>query len=121
MTNYREKKSALTKDEMWEDDGILVPTQLNSSVTWKSKKKRNTKWKNQDTKLELRHLNSSSKYKIKKHKIHIEREKHKVGTKVGSLIHQNAFQWTMFMFGLRTAVLNAPTKNFLVVLNNFSE
>ena len=27
-----------------------------------------------------------------KHKIHIEREKHKVGTMVGSLIRQNAFQ-----------------------------
>ena len=38
MTDYREKKSALTKDEMWEDDGILVPTQLNSSETWKSKR-----------------------------------------------------------------------------------
>ena len=32
------------------------------------------------------------KIQNKKHKIHTEREKHKVGTKDGSLIHQNAFQ-----------------------------
>ena len=32
------------------------------------------------------------KIQNKKHKMHIEREKHKAGTKVGSLIHQNAFQ-----------------------------
>ena len=61
MTDYKEKKSAMTKDEMWEDDGILVPTQLNSSATWKSKKKNEMK----NEKIKTKSWNSSSKYKIK--------------------------------------------------------